>query len=645
MTYTPKASNRNNQNLLDIYTASFEGAGGTWARYADAAGTAPVDGTGGTPNTSFTVATSTTFGSRWVLELTKNTGASRQGEGISANFSIPSRLKAKMLTVEFDYIVAAGTFTAGTATTDSDITVWIYDVTNSTLIPVTPNRLMSNSTSLVDTFRGQFQAASNSTSYRLILHIGTTTNADLGMRFDNFSITPTSITYGTPVTDWQAFTPVSNSTTNVTLTGWWRRVGDTAEYTVHFNYSGANSDGHVFINLPTGQVIDTAKLPATIRDEALGIVSIYDSGTAQFVGHVAYKDTTSVYLQVGRADSTYLQQHDFTPSSGAPQVMANLDRVTARFALPIAGWGSNVQISNNADNRVVAMRAALTTAQSGIADKVIPFNSIGFDTHGTMGSSATGVYTVPVSGYYRVWAQVGVFSLDGATNPFIEIRKNGTATVQSYGSNYSATSTAAYINASDLINCVAGDTISVYIDGDASFDLENTNGRTSFSIERVSSNTTIAASETVTARYGISASSTNLSLADNTAEILDFDTKDFDSHSAVTTGASWKFTAPVSGVYNITAVLQLAGSGGWAAGERVFLTLHKNNNATVHTYMSLQYMQATHGTNPALNGAALVQLNAGDYIDIRANQNSGGALGITSGTTLCWVGINKVGNY
>ena len=33
--------------------------------------------------------------------------------------------------------------------------------------------------------------------------------------------------------------------------------------------------------------------------------------------------------------------------------------------------------------------------------------------------------------------------------------------------------------------------------------------------------------------------------------MIDFGTKEYDSHGAVTTGGSWKFTAPVSGTYRI----------------------------------------------------------------------------------------------
>lgn len=37
--------------------------------------------------------------------------------------------------------------------------------------------------------------------------------------------------------------------------------------------------------------------------------------------------------------------------------------------------------------------------------------------------------------------------------------------------------------------------------------------------------------------------------------IVNFDTKEYDSHNAVTTGSNWKFTVPVSGTYRVTSVV------------------------------------------------------------------------------------------
>ena len=79
--------------------------------------------------------------------LTSDSGTQTEAAGVDPlqftdmgsampSFSIASADKAKMLNVSFEYAVSAA-FASGDS---SDVRVWIYDVTNSTLIPVTPTQ-------------------------------------------------------------------------------------------------------------------------------------------------------------------------------------------------------------------------------------------------------------------------------------------------------------------------------------------------------------------------------------------------------------------------------------------------------------------------------------------------------------------------
>ena len=76
-------------------------ANGTTA-YADAAGTRPVDGSGGAPTLSCTRTTSSPIDGDGSLLITKD-AANRQGQGCSIQFTIDSAYKAKVLQIEFDY--------------------------------------------------------------------------------------------------------------------------------------------------------------------------------------------------------------------------------------------------------------------------------------------------------------------------------------------------------------------------------------------------------------------------------------------------------------------------------------------------------------------------------------------------------------
>jgi len=60
--------------------------------------------------------------------------------------------------------------------------------------------------------------------------------------------------------------------------------------------------------------------------------------------------------------------------------------------------------------------------------------------------------------------------------------------------------------------------------------------------------------------------------------IIDFEDIDYDADTLVTTGASWKFTAPATGKYHIDVMVSFVASSAWAAvSERGSLALYKNN--------------------------------------------------------------------
>lgn len=111
------------------------------------------------------------------------------------------------------------------------------------------------------------------------------------------------------------------------------------------------------------------------------------------------------------------------------------------------------------------------------------------------------------------------------------------------------------------------------------------------------------------------------SLTNTTVTLINFDTKQFDSHSAVTTGASWKFTAPVTGTYEVSVML--AGEfSSWASASLVNMQLFKNNGGS--TYIGYYRTPAPTGSDsPTPNGTVLVKLNAGDFIDVRLSQDTG----------------------
>ena len=113
------------------------------------------------------------------------------------------------------------------------------------------------------------------------------------------------------------------------------------------------------------------------------------------------------------------------------------------------------------------------------------------------------------------------------------------------------------------------------------------------------------------------------------------DTKTFDTHTRVTTGASFRFTADRDGIYDVKAHAGFA-STAWTAGEVALLSLYKNNS--FYNSFGKWDCQAAITTAIELGGSDLVQLAAGDYIDVRVYQNSGGSVVVGSQVAIAMTG-------
>lgn len=102
------------------------------------------------------------------------------------------------------------------------------------------------------------------------------------------------------------------------------------------------------------------------------------------------------------------------------------------------------------------------------------------------------------------------------------------------------------------------------------------------------------------------------------ATIVGFTGAPLDTHGALTTGASAKFTAPVSGHYKASAFVQFSSATIGAGGIQT-LSLYKNGSS----YDILDRQNWSSVTiQLSLAGSTLVYLLAGEYIDLRATNNT-----------------------
>lgn len=575
-----------------------------WATYADAASSRPVDGTGGTASITLTRSTTSPLDDDASFVFTKD-ASDRQGEGASTDFTIPLAYRAKQVKIEADYIVGSGSFTAGSSTTDSDLIFYIYDVDAAQLIEPSSFKLLSNSAGVSDKFSASFQTSATSSNYRLILHVATTNSNAWSLKLDNIKVTPSKYVFGSPVTDWQSFTPTGTWTTNTTYSGKWRRVGDSAEIQFKAALSGAPNATQLIFNMPPGLTIDTAKLTDTTNFITGSTTSYYDqSASAFYVGTSYYITNTTIAPFINLANSTY----DLTDvvSNIKPVTAASGDTVTTTINVPIVGWSSSVQMSDSADTRVVAFRSPFTSTSLVSSGSLSDMN-IGTPTFDTHGIAGVNLLRIPSYGFYKfnlsatsatsaTGVTVAGISVNGVDiSEFIRIKNESTTSLTTDGG------TVLQLNAGDIIRVRA---------------LQNSGGTVSIStaltVEKISGPSAIAASEKVVAKYRTTAGQ-NISNVDNT--LVQYNTKIYDSHNSITTGSGWKFTAPIAGEYKITAFNTFV-SATYATGNYVALVAYKNGSVE-DTINFIPTVAAFTGVMSAF-GSTTINLNAGEYIDIRS---------------------------
>lgn len=203
-----------------------------WATYADAAGTEPVDGTDGAAAITWTRSTADPAEGAASFVFTKD-AANRQGEGVAYAFTIPAGQASRRIGIYFDCKILAG----GTYAT-SDLVVAVYDVTNGALVPVSGGKGNLTNAAGISEFESegmhlQFNA-STSTSYRLCIHVSSTSALAYSVRFDSFRIAPAVRDARRLIQSDQAINTFPDSTTSATLTN--SILSLSLDYRSHLNW-------------------------------------------------------------------------------------------------------------------------------------------------------------------------------------------------------------------------------------------------------------------------------------------------------------------------------------------------------------------------------------------------------------------------
>jgi hypothetical protein len=587
-----------------------------WTTYADAAGTTmPVDCTGGSPVSTWTTSATTPLSGQYSFVWT-HPASNRQGEGFAYTFTIDKADQGKQHTVSFDYEVASGTFTpgvvpiGGATAVDSDVEVFIYDTVNAQIIQPSNFRLLGSGGQ--QRFAGTFQAASNSTIYRLCGHNATTTTSAFSLRTENFRVSPVLAPYSPIVSDWTSYTPSFTgfgSPTSVNVR--WRRVGGNIQVQGSLT-TGTTTATPGLIGLPAGLSIDSSMSGGY---QAGGYLYQGSVGT-QVQSIIATASATSVV--VGLQDASHGAINATTNMSA---VVGSSVAVSIEFTFPIQGWSSgNPSAQAGDDTRIVGAAYVQDTSSTNTsvapgATAIIDFNTKTRDDAGLATTGSSWKFTASSPGWYQVNASVkftGAAAFSAGDQMNVYLYKSGVkgplmGVFISYGSNSGHNG----ISGSALTYLNAGDYLDVRLNNNATptanFDKEG-----AVSIMKQGGSAQLTATDTVAARY-TSTSTANITGTDTQ---INYDSKDYDTLGMVTTGASWKATAPISGRYRITAGAETSNTSCTSTNSHFTLSLYKNNGSRAEV-LDDRICNITGGYRKILRGSADIYLLAGDYIDVR----------------------------
>lgn len=592
-----------------------------YSLYDDGSSARPVDGTGGVPSTiTFAATNSTPLRGSYSFLLTKS-AADGRGEGVSVPFTVERADRSKLCYISFDYEITSGTYAPGSSSTDSDLIVYIYDVTNSTLIE--PSGFKISGAVLNQQYKHancSFQTSATGSSYRLIFHVATTTAVAWNMKIDQIQVGPVPQVVSTPVTDWVSSTHSGSISTNATYIGRSRRVGDMQEQETTITFSGVNTQGAITINIANGYSIDTTKLISTTNNNTiLGVASYRDAsaaGSGDIMGLVRYASATTVdvvFLDAGTANNCVVGN----TSTNLPVTVASGDAIKVKFSVPIAGWGSSIALSSTTEARTCA---AIVTGDPASATSGNPIivPTVVYDSHGGY-SASTGRYTVTLPGIYVIGGALA--SASAATT--LSIYKNGN--LYALCGNLDSNGEATFYG---QVQCVSGDLIDIRPGGtvDAT--------SMSLNIQRISGPEQVGVIETVAVEAYLN---TPISLSNSTTTNLPMDTIVKDTHGSYNTSTG-ACTVPVSGWYAFECQVSIAAN---TTGSR---NMHISSGAADTGTEYGFYGQAAESTGLTyLRSSKVLYLIAGSTVYMSAIQNSGGALNTGSGRSSIYFSLAKIG--
>lgn len=561
----------------------------------------PTFGSGASGNLSIAIVTTNQIAGSASLSYASSAATTVGNMLASSALTIDRADQAQPLNFSISYVAQSNGLNANwSGISSNSFGVAIYDVTNSVWVIPTGVFNFIQSTG-VGKCSGSFQTASNTASLRLVIYNANATSGAITMYFDDIFIGPQVISSNSSVISWNGSQSSQSVAANVT---------DIAFTTIKDSSAAWNGTQYVVQiagdYLVSGSLLpNSSSSPQVYRNGSIYSGSFFSTGDST---HASAGATLVTGCKPG--DTISLRMLNSTT------VTSGLLGIFLISSQPGAGTGG-----------VVAARAHVSSGVSTTAGNPFNFDTIEFDTTGSITTGATTwQFKCPISGYYQV--EIDIQSTAGGTN--LAVYKNSAI----YGGFISATTTAPGGGAT-IVQCNAGDTLDI-----RSPNATTTPGSlTGLSVPQCNhvsifliQGTPAASSglQSINARYHGSSTTISGSLA-----TVVWSTKDFDTTASMNAGTG-VYTVPTTGKYQVNCAIITGGT--FSLNNSIDLQIQKNGTAWTEQTM----FAFASATDISVTVGDIIQCNAGDTIQVQLS-SSAVAPSIAVSNTKNWFSIALVG--
>ena len=603
-----------------------------WNGYDDGASSRPVNGTGGTATGLTMTASSTTPLRDTYSALIAKDAVNRQGKGYAIDFSIAREDRFSMQSIEVPALVTSGTYNPGTDSTDSDLIAYIYDVTNSRLIEPSGFRVMANST-FPTRNRMTFQAT-DSTSYRLILHVATTSASAWTVQVDDLLVGPQVLGQGNGSQYLGALPTSSTWVTNASHVGkYWRTSDGFLEADVTISLTGAPTAASLILNTPLNLSIDQDRQSTIGSSAIVGGGIVLDSGSTLYRLAAKYESATSIRLMVAPdTGSGFIRDMVNSIDNTVPMTFANADAITVRYRVPIVGWSGSTVMSSAASLPVIAAKYSLTSNETTAANAdhiMTNFTTRVYDKSGAVSGST---FTAQEYGLYRFRLRATTTSIAWTTTDVITafLAKNGATQFEKIVNEkvMASFTDRLFLAGEGTLELNARDTVQLNIrnQNSGAVPVIDSAGFNYWEIEKLPSRQQIAASEVI-AFSGRNGSGTTIG---NSLTTIPFATKDVDTHNSYNI-SNGVYTIQAPGLYEISATIGWT-SASWTAGSILDLRILIDGSSARILQQTISRTATQEVTGMVISH--LIQLNTGQTVSFAGFQNETAAGRTLAGSSL-----------